>query len=703
MMKKLLVNRIATIPTPSGGDLQLQKTPLHRLPLGNVRVERGWLRGQLDLMRNGVTGRLPEYGPFFKPDQNGFLFPETRAGWEEIPYWLRGFYPMAVLTDDREKLNLAQTYFEALFASVCPNGWFGPAYLENSGEVAGVAVPDLYPSMLLLDSLILYYEQTGDRRVTNLMEGFFRYCRDLPDERFLPYTRTRLMWQKIRGGDMLAPIYWYYRKTEEAWLLDLARRFHNGIWESSVPYIAYHAVDFAQRFSYSAIWSQQSRDPADFEKSEKEYRDVADIWGQLPRGLIAADEQVREGCTDPRQGFETCGMVEVAKSFYELGRISGNTRYADRAEDIMLNHFPAAYSPSYQQLHYVTPANVPMLTDWRQHPICNESYFFRRSHLLMTPNNRCCGYNAGMGWPWYVMNLWQATADGGLVAWLYAPCAVETDLGETHVRLVVETNYPFGGEVRVRILENTGNVEFPLWFRIPGWNTEATLTVGSERVANCRESGGYLRVETVWKAGDELCLHFALPIRTHRWENNGSVSLDRGALTYSLRIGEKWEQIEEAGQYNHPDPHLFENYEVLPTTPWNYGLCLRDNQPDGDVAVRQIRETIPDQPWTPENAPVRLTAKARRIPEWGVEDDLAAELQASPAYTDQAEEEIELIPLGCARLRVSCFPVATNEAKRGTVWKPVPEHTDPSARVQRYPNPYRMPVPRIEENTVKEP
>ena len=78
-----------------------------KLPLGEVTVTQGWLRKQLDLMCEGITGRLPEFGPFFRPEQNGFLYPETASGWEEIPYWLRGFYPMAVLAKSQKHIKIA--------------------------------------------------------------------------------------------------------------------------------------------------------------------------------------------------------------------------------------------------------------------------------------------------------------------------------------------------------------------------------------------------------------------------------------------------------------------------------------------------------------------------------------------------------------------------------------------------------------------
>ena len=673
----------------------LKPTAMTKLPLGDVCVSNGWLRGQLDLMCEGVTGRLPEYGPYFGKQRNGFLYSDVDSGWEEVPYWLRGFYPLAVLTANGEHLKTAQMYFEALFASVQPDGWFGPAYLKEYKEINGVMVADVFPHMMMLDALILYYEQTKDERVLSLMDGFFGFCRDIPQEKWLPRTHSRLMWQKIRAGDMLTPIYWYYRKTGKEWLLVLSKRFYDGLWESSTPYVAYHAVDFAQRFGYAAVYSQQSGDARDFELSEKQYEDFKTVWGQLPRGLFAADEQVREGCTDPRQGYEPCGMVELTKNFYELGRIGGASNYADMAEDIMLNHFTASFSPDYKQLHYVTCANLPILSNYKEHAICNESYFFRRSHFIFTPNNRCCGHNTGMGWPWYAMNLWQATHDGGLCAWLYADCEVDTALGGGRVRLKTTTQYPFDETVRIEIIENSGSAEFPIYLRVPAWSKRAEVKVNGKTQMSLEGGGGYVTARSAWKAGDTVEIAFVAEIECTKWENC-SVTVDRGALSYSVKIGEEWKIVSgDAGTYTHPDPYLFENYEVFPTTPWNYGLCADGGDARSSLEIKEMRTSIESQPWTLENAPIVIKAKARRIPEWVIEDDMAAELQPSPAYTECEEEEIELVPLGCARLRMSCLPTVTADAEGAVKWIAVEQHTEPSVRIQKYDTPY---LKTVDEN-----
>src|SRR2546423_457321 len=90
----------------------------------------------------------------------------------------------------------------------------------------------------------------------------------------------------------------------------------------------------------------------------------------------------------------------------------------------------------------------------------------------------------------------------------------------------------------------------------------------------------------------------------------------------------------------------------MPPPPWNYGLALSEPIPPPHPPAP------PTAPFTPESAPIKLTAKARRIPNWKPDQTgMVGKLQDSPIKSDEPPETITLIPMGAARLRISSFPV----------------------------------------------
>ena len=55
-----------------------------------------------------------------------------------------------------------------------------------------------------------------------------------------------------------------------------------------------------------------------------------------------------------------------------------------------------------------------------------------------------------------------------------------------------------------------------------------------------------------------------------------------------------------------------------------------------------------------------IIAKGKQIPEWTLDRfGLCAVLQPSPARSDQPVENVTLIPMGAARLRISAFPTVS--------------------------------------------
>jgi hypothetical protein len=86
-----------------------------RLPPGAVRP-RGWLTTQLDHQLTGLCGRYQEVSDFLRFDTSGWVHPD-RDGWEELPYWLRGYGDLGYVTGDARVLADTGRWVEAVLAT----------------------------------------------------------------------------------------------------------------------------------------------------------------------------------------------------------------------------------------------------------------------------------------------------------------------------------------------------------------------------------------------------------------------------------------------------------------------------------------------------------------------------------------------------------------------------------------------------------
>jgi len=656
----------------------LLQSPLIKLPIGSIEP-RGWLRKQLELQAGGFFGHLPELSRFLVKENNPWLSPEGQGEkfWEEAPYWLKGFGDLAYVLGDRKMIAEAKEWINGAIASQREDGWFGPRANIRSPRRHSTGKPDLWPNMVMLNALQSYYEYCGDERVIRLMTKYFHWELGVPEEDFLPP-----FWQQQRAGDNLASVYWLYNRTGDKKLLPLATKIHNKTanWTDGVP--NWHNVNIAQALRGTPTYYLQSRNPRHLTAPERNYQTIWGLYGQVPGGMFGGDEDCRPGFCSARQAVETCGMVEMMHSCEAILKIHGDLRWADRCEDVAFNSLPAATTADFRALRYLTAPNLIISDRKNRHPrISNKGAKF-----LMNPHgHRCCQHNMGQAWPYYAEHLWMATPDNGLAVIFYSDSKVTAKVGDgTKAALTENTQYPFDENI-VLSVSLPRSVRFPLYLRIPGWCDKARLAINDRRIKVQAEPQSYLLIDREWKNGDIIRLELPMQVKLRTWARNGnSVSIDRGPLSYSLRISEKYVPLDGTGREYLPRSWYREGmskelieawpaWEIFPTSPWNYGLVLDRERPEASFEVARREWPSDSKVWGSAETPITIKAKGRRIPGWRKDElDLVGLLSESPVKSEEPVEDITLIPMGAARLRISAFPVIDN-GPAGRSWKTPPE------------------------------
>lgn len=632
----------------------LKQAPLLKLPVGKVQP-KGWLRKYLELQKEGLNGRLGTVSAWLDKNNNQWLSDSGDHGWEEVPYWLRGYCSLAYILDDKEMKEEAQVWFDAVLANLKDDGFLGPRNYEGDN-------PEIWAQMVMLWALQTYYESTGDPRVLPAMTDYFKWELTVPDSKFL-----KGLWQEKRGGDNLWSVLWLYNRTGDKSILPLADKLHRNTSDWTMPdrLPNLHGVNVAQGFREPATYYMLTGDEAMLRATYNNFNLMRRDFGQVPGGMYGADENAREGYGDPRQGAETCAIVEHMASDEILMGITGDPFWADHCENLAINTFTASMMPDMKSLRYITSPNMAVSDEKLHGPSIDNNL---RGMLSMSPfSSRCCQHNHGMGWPYYAEHLVMATADNGLATMLYAANETEAKVanGKT-VRLTETTDYPFDETVRLT-LSTDGDVSFPLYLRVPAWAEGSSVTVNGTDMGASEAAGKYIRIDRTWSNGDVVELKLPMTVNAQVWnQNNQSVSVNYGPFTLSLKINEIYEQHDSRDkEFVQDDSHwqqgvdasLWPCYVIRPGSAWNYALMVDENNLPLNFSVTKKKYPADNMPFTLDSVPLEFTATGVQLPSWGYDSTGMTDVLPPPAaLTDSDPVRLTLVPMGAARLRISAFP-----------------------------------------------
>jgi hypothetical protein len=614
--------------------ISIPKRSFLPLPLGTV-LPRGWLREQLRIQADGLAGHLEEVFPDLGPE-SAWLGGKGE-NWELGPYYLDGLVPLAWLLEDRTLQSRAKKWIDWTLTHPGSDGWIGPQTDHK----------DLWwPRAVMLKVLAQYAEAVRDARIEPAMAQYLIHLRNGLE------TNPLHMWAKFRWGEYLIPLIWFAERRPCPLFGDIAALLHSQGYNWTdhftyfqiegkirhIPNLATHVVNHAMAVKYPALWGLFSGVKEDLDGSNRAMQ-MLDRFHGCATGMFTGDEHLSG--LNPSQGTELCSVVEYMYSLETLTSFFGGTAYGDRLESLAYNNLPGAFSADMWAHQYNQQANQVQCTvekrDWTNGADANI--------YGLAPNYKCCTGNFGQGFPKFVAHMWMETPDEGFAAIAYGPSEVTRTFKTRRITIEERTDYPFKGEIEFRV-NTSGPVEFPLHLRIPGWAEGATVQVNNA-VRETPAAATFHILKREWRNGDRVTLTLPLKLRASK-RFNDAVAVHRGPLTFSLRIGSIWTRIK--GEAPACD------YEVKPTSPWNYALALDPAKPESSLRVEEKNVEMPC--FIELKAPVVITAKARRVPSWGMDGASAAPPPQSPVASSEPVEEVQLIPYGAAKLRITEFPVA---------------------------------------------
>jgi hypothetical protein len=648
----------------NGNPVPLKQNAYIKLPLGSIKPQ-GWLKSQLEAQAAGLTGNVDDFWPDLV---NSSWRGGNGEAWERGPYFLDGLVPLAYLLDDKNLQKKVVSWIDPILSSASDSGWYGPA--KNK---------DRWPLAVANKVLMQYYEATNDNRALEVLKNYFRYLNqnppDWPDKE----------WRGVRAMENAVTGYWLYRQTKEPWILrvtesiqknssDWTGYYEKFPWDSAasankkIPLnwnadgLTAHVVNNAMAIKYPGLWYQQSGEDryknAVFAGIQKYDRNHGQVGGRF-----SGDEHLSG--KSPDRGTELCSVVEYMFSLEELYSIFGENGLADRLESLAFNSLPGTTTADMWAHQYDQQSNQVIVNGDERAWSTNKNY----SNIYgLMPNFACCLANMHQGWPKFSESLWMATNDNGLIAVAYAPSIVSARVGKNmDVTISEVTDYPFKGTVSL-IINTDRSVRFPLYLRIPGWADNSEISYKNSKLNG--KAGSTVKIYARWDPGDTIVLRFPMKVRTEKRYNN-SIALLRGPLYFSLRMDKDYKSVKI--NYDNFGYKGSTDWEIYPKSPWNYGLVIDRNNLDRGIEVIENEITAypfadkGDMIWSADSArylpwekdaPVVITTRGMRIPDWTLKNNSADLPPPSPvAPNNGVPEIIQLVPYGNARLRITEFPL----------------------------------------------
>ena len=328
---------------------------------------------------------------------------------------------------------------------------------------------------------------------------------------------------------------------------------------------------------------------------------------------------------------ETCAAIGNVYMNYRLFLLHGDAKYFDVLERTLYNGLISGVSLDGGSFFY-------------PNPLSSSGKYSRKPWFGCA----CCPSNVSRfipSLPGYVY----AVKDDQVYVNLFLSIKAELKVDKKKIILEQETDYPWKGDIRLKIAQ--GNQNFTMKLRIPGWvrgnvlpgdlyayadNQKPVYRVSvNGQTVESDVNNGYLSIARKWKKGDVVEVHFDMLPRIVKANpkveaDRGRVAVERGPIVYCAEWPDNRFNIHSVLLNQHPQFKVTEKPELL------YGInqLTTDAQAlsydmAGKLVAKDVELTlIPYYAWAHRGEgdmevwlPIDVSATSTQLQEAGVWED----------------------------------------------------------------------------------